>query len=345
MENYTLFSHQDFDAHEQVVFASDAKSGLRAIIAIHDTTLGPSLGGCRVWRYDDEEEALRDVLRLSSGMSYKAAISGLNLGGGKAVILADTHTEKTPVMMRAFGQAVERLAGRYITAKDVGTTVADMDTIATQTGHVVGLSSGEGDPSPYTALGVFTALECAVRQRFESGLDSLTVCVKGLGNVGYDLCRKLHKAGAKLIVSDINEAFTQKAAQEFQASIVSPDEAVMCDADVFAPCALGADLSKATIPHMKAKIVCGGANNQLHEPNDDDLLTQRNILYCPDYLVNAGGLISVSRVPLGMDEDQVLAKIGEIPKTLEHIFLKARAEKQPTGNIADSIAKARMGRV
>ncbi|MEM7619791.1 MAG: Glu/Leu/Phe/Val dehydrogenase dimerization domain-containing protein [Pseudomonadota bacterium] len=345
MENLSIFSHTEFNDHEQIVFASDQDSGLKAIIAIHDTTLGPSLGGCRVWRYDNENEALQDVLRLSAGMSYKAAISNLALGGGKAVILADPVTEKTPAIMQAFGRAIERLAGRYITAKDVGTSIADMDTISTQTNHVVGLSTGEGDPSPYTGLGVFLAMQTAVKRRFETDLKDITVSVKGLGNVGYDLCRKLHDAGARLIVADLNKNITKQAEDQLNAKVVSQDSIMFEDADVYAPCALGADLSNDTIPRLKAKIICGGANNQLATPSDDDLLVAHDITYCPDYLVNAGGLISVSRIPLQMTEDEVLAKIDDIPKTLEHVFAIARSEKKPTGYVANRMVKAMIGRV
>lgn len=344
MENFTVFAHPDFDDHEQVVFISERMSGLKAIIAIHDTKLGPSLGGCRVWRYDNENEALWDVLRLSYGMSYKAAISNLALGGGKAVILADPKTKKTPEMMQAFGQAVEQLAGRYITAKDVGTSVKDMDIIAGATRHVVGLSSGEGDPSPYTALGVFLAIKATVKRRFNSDLNGVTVSVKGLGNVGYDLCDRLHKVGAKLIVSDIREDIVQKAKDAFEAQSASVDDIIYADADVFAPCAMGADLSHETIPKIKAKIICGGANNQLKEQSDDELLIKNSITYCPDYLVNAGGLISVSRIPLSMNEEQVLAKINEIPSTLNQIFDLAEEQSEATGHVADQIAMQKMGR-
>ncbi len=336
-----LFSDPDFDDHEQIVFARDAKSGLAAIIAVHDTSLGPGLGGCRIWKYDTEEEAVTDVLRLSRGMTYKAALAGLPLGGGKSVILADSRTEKTPEMMRAMGQAVERLGGRYIVAEDVGATVADMDEIATQTAHVSGLSTGAGDPSPWTAQGVFLSMQAAARHRWGEGLTGKTVSVQGLGNVGSHLCRFLAAAGAKLVVSDIRRDAIDRIVGETGADICDSDAAHAADVDIFAPCALGAGLNEQTIPEIRAAIVCGAANNQLATTADGDLLSDRTIMYAPDYLVNAGGLISVARNPIRMDEATARAKLAEIPETLSRVFDTARQQDIAPGIAADRMAQSR----
>ncbi len=284
-----LFTHPDFDDHEQVVFARDAAAGLTAILAVHNTTLGPALGGCRIWKYASEEEAVADALRLSRGMTYKAALAGLALGGGKSVILADAQTEKTPAMMRAMGRAVERLGGRYIVAEDVGATVADMDEIARETAHVSGTSATVGDPSPWTARGVFLAMQAAARYRWGSGLEGRVVSVTGLGHVGANLCRHLAGAGARLVVSDIRGEAVRRVAEETGAAAIEPEAAHAADADIFSPCALGAGLNARTIPEIRAELVCGAANNQLATAEDGERLAARGILYAPDYLANAGG--------------------------------------------------------
>ena len=334
-----IFSHPDFDGHEQVVFSQNGRHGLRSIIAIHDTTLGPALGGCRIWDYETEGAALSDVLRLSRGMSYKAALAGLPLGGGKAVILADSRSEKTPGMMRAMGRAVERLGGRYIIAEDVGAEVADMDEIATETRHVSGLSGGAGDPSPWTAEGVFLSLKAAVRHRLGRDLDGLRVSVTGLGHVGSNLCQLLAQAGARLLVSDIRERAVARMAEAHGAAAVPADQAHAVEADVFAPCALGAGLNEATIPEITAKVVCGAANNQLAVAADDARLAQRGILYAPDYLVNTGGLISVARPSTGLSDADARAKLEHIPATLLHIFELAEREDIAPGAAADRLAR------
>jgi leucine dehydrogenase len=336
-----LFTHPDFDDHEQVVFARDAAAGLKAIIAIHDTTLGPALGGCRIWNYASEGEALTDVLRLSRGMTYKAALAGLALGGGKSVVLADARTEKTPAMMRALGRAVERLGGRYIVAEDVGATVADMDEIATGTAHVSGTSATAGDPSPWTARGVFLAMQAAARHRWGAGVEGRTVSVTGLGHVGASLCRQLAGAGARLIVADIREEAVRRVVGETGATPADPQAAHAVEADVFAPCALGAALNARTIPGIRAGLICGAANNQLATRQDGERLAARGILYAPDYLVNAGGVISVARLRLGLDDAAVEAKVAAIPETLVHVFRIAEQQGVTPAEAADRLAEGR----
>jgi leucine dehydrogenase len=335
-----VFDHPDFDSHEQVVFANDPASGLRAIIAIHDTTLGPALGGCRIWSYDTESAALADVLRLSRGMSYKAALAALPLGGGKAVILTAPGRPKTAAMMRAMGAAVDRLAGRYVTAEDVGSSVEDMDAVATATPHVAGRDADGGDPSPFTARGVFLCLKAAVRHRLGRDLDGVHVAVKGLGHVGFGLAKFLHEAGARLTVADIDDARVARTQVAFGAAVAAVQGIAEVAADVFAPCALGGDLSEATIPQLGAGIVCGAANNQLATAEDDLRLARRGVLYCPDYLVNAGGLISVARRPLGLSPEAVEAKLAALPRTLAEVLASAEREGSAPGIVADRIARA-----
>lgn len=336
-----IFSHPDFDGHEQVVFARDVAAGLVAIISVHNTALGPGLGGCRIWRYDSEGEAVTDVLRLSRGMTYKAALAGLPLGGGKSVILADSRTEKTPEMMRAMGRAVERLGGRYIVAEDVGATVDDMDEIATETRHVSGLSAGAGDPSPWTAEGVFLSMQAAAQHRWGTGLAGRRVSVQGLGSVGAHLCKLIAGADARLVVSDIRNDAVERVVDETGADVCDPTEAHMVGVDIFAPCALGAGLNAETIPEIQAEIICGAANNQLSTEHDGDRLQDRKILYAPDYLINAGGLISVARRPIGMDETTAKAKLAEIPATLTQIFDTAHQQGIAPGIAADRLAESR----
>jgi leucine dehydrogenase len=337
-----IFTHPDFDGHEQVVFSQNGRHGLRSIIAIHDTTLGPALGGCRIWDYETEADALCDVLRLSRGMSYKAALAGLALGGGKSVILADSRTQKTPGMMRAMGRAVERLGGRYIIAEDVGAEVADMDEIAKETRHVSGLSGGVGDPSPWTAEGVFLSLQAAVRHRLERDLAEVAVAVTGLGHVGSNLCRMLARAGARLLVSDIRGEAVGRIVEAHGATAISADRIHSAEVDVFAPCALGAGLNQSTIPEIRARIVCGAANNQLALAEDGARLAARGILYAPDYLVNAGGLISVARPSTGLSDTQARAKLRGIPETLLQVFALAGRDGIAPDAAADRLARARL---
>ncbi len=336
-----VFEHPDFDSHEQIVFAHDPVSGLRAIIAVHDTSLGPALGGCRIWTYDSEAAAVSDVLRLSRGMSFKAALAGLPLGGGKAVVLIAPGRPKTAAMMRAMGAAVDRLGGRYVTAEDVGSSVEDMNAVATATRHVAGRDDDGGDPSPYTARGVFLCLEAAVRHRLRRDLEGVHVAVKGLGHVGFGLAALLHEAGARLTVADIDAARLAKAREAFAAAAVPVQAIAAVAADVFAPCALGGDLSEASIPRLRAGIVCGAANNQLATADDDLRLARRGVLYCPDYLVNAGGLISVARRPLGFTAEAVEAKLAALPATLAEVLSTAEREGSGPGAVADRVARAR----
>lgn len=335
-----LFDHPDFAGHEQVVFSHDGATGLRAIIAVHNTHRGPALGGCRMWPYAGEAAALEDALRLSRGMTYKAAMAGLDLGGGKAVIIGDAKKDKTEALMKAFGLAVDRLNRRYITAEDVGTSVADMDAIKTVTDHVVGVTGGAGDPSNSTAHGVFIGIQAAVRHKLgRNTLDGLHIAVQGVGHVGRFLCDYLHKAGARLSVTDIDRAALEHAEREFGATVVGPDEIYGVDCDLFAPCALGAVVNDNTLPRLKCPIIAGSANNVLDEARHGAALRRAGILYAPDYVINAGGLIDVARFALGFDIEAARAKLHRIDETLAEIFARADSEDRPTAEVADSIAE------
>jgi leucine dehydrogenase len=340
-----LFKDLDTYGHEQLVFFQDKASGLRAIVGIHSTALGPALGGCRMWNYKDESEAFRDVLRLSRGMSYKAAIAGLNLGGGKAVILGDARTQKSPELLKAFGRYVEALGGRYITAEDVGMKVQDIDTIRTQTRWAVGGSNegGSGDPSGMTALGTFQGMKAAVKAaNLGKDLSDLTVAIQGVGNVGYHLSSYLSAAGARLIVSDIYPAQAERVKEDFGAVVVAPEEIYSVDCDVFAPCALGAILNQRTIPILKCKIVAGAANNQLETENDGFALMKRGIVYAPDYAINGGGLINVAAELDGYNKEEVLGKVSKIYNTISNILSLAESEGIPPHVAADRIAEQRL---
>lgn len=345
-----LFSHHEFDNHEQVVFCHDAASGLKAIIAIHNTNRGPALGGCRMYPYASEAEALTDVLRLSRGMTYKSALADLPLGGGKSVIIGDPGKHKTPALMRAMGVAVERLGGRYIVAEDSGTSVADMQQIGRMTNHVSGIndkfdSQGNrrsGDPSPMTAHGVFVGIRSAVRQQLgRPDLQGVRVAIQGVGNVGHHLARELHQAGAELWVSDINDEAVRHMVDEFGATAVDGPEIFDLEVDVFAPCALGAVLNDETIPRLQARVVAGAANNQLAEPRHGRLLAERGILYAPDYVINAGGVIDVCYEGLHVEQSEVLQKVEAIGDTLDEIFRRAQQLHRPTHEVADQLAEER----
>lgn len=346
----TVFTHPEFRNHEQIVFVSGESTGLKAIIAVHNTNLGPALGGCRMWNYAHEDEALTDVLRLSVGMTYKAAVADLPLGGGKSVIIGDSDRDKTPELMQAMGRAVERLGGRYIVAEDVGMKVTDMVEMARNTKHVVGLptESGQagGDPSPKTAYGVFLGLKAAVKHRLGAeDLGGLTVAVQGLGNVGYNLCRHLSGAGAKIVVTDVKEDKIAQARKEFGAEAVALADIYDVAADVFSPCALGAVINDDTLARLTCKVVAGAANNQLAEARHGAILKDRNILYTPDYVLNAGGLINVAYespdiVPDGTEE-KVLKHIERIPGILEDIFQRAEKEDIATSVAADRVAEGK----
>lgn len=332
--------------HEQVVFSHEPSCGYRGIIAIHDTTLGPALGGTRFWRYASDREALIDVLRLSRGMTYKAATAGLNLGGGKSVIIGDNRTRDREFIMRAHGRAVNSLGGRYITAEDVGTSVEDMDYVHMETESVVGIVGRSGDPSPVTAYGVYRGIKACAQRRFGSDdLKDRAVAVQGVGHVGFNLCRYLAKEGTKLFVSDIDEARATRAAEELKAEVVDAEGIYSVEADVFAPCALGAVINQRTVPLLKVSIVAGAANNQLEREADDDLLEEREILYAPDYVINAGGLINVYSELAGWSLERSKRKAGEIYHTLLQIFDLAAAEGMTSADAADRLAEQRLERV
>lgn len=341
----TVFNHPEFDRHEVIHFVDDVTSGLRAIIAIHSTALGPAAGGCRRWQYASDADALTDVLRLSRGMTYKNAIAGLPFGGGKSVILASDAVPKSEALFRAFGRAVDSLGGRYITAEDVGIAVSDMRAVREETSYVSGLpqsgDSAGGDPSPITALGVFLGLKAAVAARLgRDDIDGIRVGVQGVGNVGFQLCKLLHEAGAELTISDVNRESLKRVTEKMPAKVVAPTEILYADVDVLAPCALGNILNAQTIPRIKAKVIAGAANNQLSTEMDGERLRAASILYAPDYVLNAGGVISVAREYLGQSsEDEVRAEVARIPERLEQIFAEAEQNARPTNAIADDLAR------
>jgi leucine dehydrogenase len=336
--------------HEQVVFCSDQQSGLKAIIAIHDTTLGPALGGTRMWTYASDEEALRDVLRLSRGMTYKAAVAGLNLGGGKAVIFGNPKTDKTEILFRTYGRFVEGLAGRYITAEDVGTSVQDMEWVRMETKSVTGLDralGGSGDPSPVTALGVYYGMKASAKKL--TGSDSLagkSVIVQGAGNVGSHLCGHLKAEGVKITVTDIYEDRVKAVVKETGATYVPPDDIFAVQADIFAPCALGAIVNDQTIPKLKVKIIAGGANNQLgDEEKHGRMLIERGILYAPDYAINAGGLINVANELGGYSRERALKQAEGIYSTILEILTIAEKEGIPSYEASARLAEDRISRI
>jgi leucine dehydrogenase len=341
----SVFDHPEFDQHESVIFVDDAGTGLQAIIAIHSTALGPAAGGCRRWQYADSSAALTDALRLSRGMTYKNAIAGLKFGGGKSVILATDTAPKSPELFRAFGRAVESLRGQYVTAEDVGCSVDDMRSVNAETSYVSGLpksgANAGGDPSPLTAMGVFLGIKAAVQERLgKDSLQGISVAVQGVGNVGLNLCRLLHEAGARLIVADVNRHNLQLARDELPVTEVAPNALLFSKVDVLAPCALGNVLTAQTIPNIQAKIVAGAANNQLATETDGARLASREILYAPDYVINAGGIINVAHEYFGnSSEEKVLAEIGEIPKRLNRIFAEAAETGEATNLIADRMAR------
>jgi leucine dehydrogenase len=329
--------------HEQVMLCSDPESGYRGIIAIHDTTLGIALGGTRFWQYANDEEALTDVLRLSRGMTYKSAVAGLNLGGGKAVIIGNPKTKNREAIFRAHGRFVNTLGGLYITAEDVGTSPADMDHVAQETKYVAGLAERSGDPSPVTAHGVFRAILASAKARWGSDdISGKTVSVQGCGHVGRYLAKELNDAGAKLVVTDIEPEKVQRVVGETGAKSVEPDAIYDVQADVFAPCALGGILNDETIPRLRVEIVAGGANNQLLEERHGDALHARNILYAPDYVANAGGVINVFGELEGWDERRALEKADDIYETVLTVFEIANADKVLPHEAADRLAERRL---
>lgn len=332
--------------YEQLVFCHDRATGLRAIIAIHDTTLGPALGGCRMYPYASEEEAVVDALRLARGMTYKAAASGLNLGGGKSVIIGDPDEGKSEQLFRSFGRYIETLGGRYIVAEDVGTSTEDMENIRIETSHVVGVDvthGGSGDPSPFTALGVLQGIRACVEEVF--GSDSLrdrTVAVQGLGHVGWHLCELLHREGAGLFVTDLREEAVERARREFGAKPVETDEILSMACDVLAPCAMGAVVNDVSLPDFRCRIIAGSANNILLESRHGAALAERGILYAPDYVINAGGLINVADELEGYNEKRATKRVMRIYDSVKSIIAISKRDGVPTHVAADTLALERI---
>lgn len=342
-----VFGQFSFDNHEQVVFCYDKDTGLKAIIGIHNTVLGPALGGTRMWYYTSEWEALNDVLRLSRGMTYKSAISGLDLGGGKAVIIGDSKKDKNPEMLKAFARYVDSLSGRYITAEDVGTTTPDMDLIHTITPHVTGISEslgGSGNPSPVTAYGVFMGLKAATK--FQYGSDDLAgkkVLVQGIGNVGETLVKHLSEAGALVQITDINEDRVKEIASKYNAQIFSGADLYAADVDIYAPCALGATINDETIEKLKAKVIAGAANNQLAvESVHGKRLLERGIVYAPDFLINAGGIINVFGEIAKYDSAEAIRRTENIYNTTLDILNYAKEQNLTTNQAAMKMAEQRI---
>src|SRR5690348_9074874 len=329
--------------HEQLVLCSDPTAGYRGIIAIHSTTLGPALGGTRFWNYATDDEAIIDALRLARGMTYKNAVAGLNLGGGKSVIIGDNKIRNREMIFRAHGRFVESLGGRYVTAEDVGTSPSDMDYVFNETKYVAGLAGRSGDPSPVTAHGVFRAIQASAKHKFGfDDLDGKTITLQGCGHVGYYLAKELHQAGAKLIVTDIDPEKVKTVVEETKAKPVAPDEIYSQKADIFAPCALGAIINDKTIPQLKVEIVAGAANNVLLEEKHGDALEKKGILYAPDYVANAGGVINVYGELAGWTSARALRKADEIYDTVLKVFSIAKADKIPTYEAADRLAEQRI---
>jgi leucine dehydrogenase len=335
-----VFENRAFDQHEWVSFVEDRATGLHAIIAIHSTALGPAGGGIRMYPYSDSDHALYDVLRLSRAMTCKSALAGLPVGGGKSVIIGDPRKDKSEPLLEAFGRAVEALAGRYVCAEDVGTTPEDMEVIHRSTRFVVGLPGGSGDTSPLTGYGVFHAIRAAARHRLgRDDLSGLSVAIQGAGNVGRYLMQHLNEAGAQIRVADLDEEATRRAAADFGAEIVSPDVVLSLEADVLAPCAMGAVLDDESVPNIRAKIVCGGANNQLADDRHGEQLAERGILYVPDYVANAGGVLSGASEFLGMEEEELRGRVEGIYDSCNRVF--ERAERD---GVAPSVAAERLAR-
>ena len=342
-----VFGQLSFDNHEQIVFCNDKDTGLKAIIGIHNTVLGPALGGTRMWKYENEWEALNDVLRLSRGMTFKSAITGLNLGGGKAVIIGDSKIDKTPEMIAKFGQYVDSLSGKYITAEDVGTTTQDMDLIRENTKFVTGVSiekGGSGNPSPVTAYGVYMGMKAAAKYKFGTDiLEGKKILVQGIGHVGETLVDYLTAEGAKVIISDINEVRLQEIGNKYGAKIYFGDDLYSADVDIYAPCALGATINNDTIRRIKAKVIAGAANNQLSNENiHGAILKEMGIAYAPDFLINAGGIINVYSELVGYDNAESMRKTENIYNTTLEIFDYADVNNITTHQAALTIAQNRI---
>jgi leucine dehydrogenase len=344
-----IFKYLEKYDYEQMVFCQDKQSGLKAIIAIHDTTLGPALGGTRMWTYASEEAAIEDALRLAKGMTYKNAAAGLNLGGGKTVIIGDPRKDKNEEMFRAFGRYIQGLNGRYITAEDVGTTVADMDIIHEETDYVTGISpafGSSGNPSPVTAFGVYRGMKAAAKEAFGSdSLEGKVVAVQGVGNVAYTLCEYLHEEGAQLIVTDINKEAVNRAVEAFGARAVDPDEIYGVECDIYAPCALGATINDDTIPQLKARVIAGSANNQLKDTRHGDIIHEMGIVYAPDYVINAGGVINVADELYGYNQERAMKKVEQLYATIEKVIEISKRDGIPTYVAADRMAEERIERI
>lgn len=340
-----FWTQSDFDDHEQIVFLRDAASGLSAIIAIHSTHLGPAAGGTRFWHYADPEAGMHDALRLSRGMSYKNAMAGLSAGGGKAVILADENRTKTPEMLTAFARAVEELQGKYITAQDVGMSEADMVSFSRHTSHVAGLPGQGGTPGPYTARGVYLGVKAAAKRGLGTDdLKGVRIAVQGVGAVGGGLARFLAADGAELVLADMNNEHASALAQELGATVVAKEEILSVEADIVSPNALGAILTEQSIDALKTKVVAGGANNQLATGREGKMLQDRGILYAPDYVINAGGIIHVLRGVDNASEDEINARIDKIPGRLDAIWDESEKTGDTPDVIADKMAKRLIGR-
>lgn len=344
-----IFKYLEKYDYEQVVFCQDKTSGLKAIIAIHDTTLGPALGGCRMWTYASEEQAIEDALRLARGMTYKNAAAGLNLGGGKTVIIGDPFKDKNEEMFRALGRFIQGLNGRYITAEDVGTTVSDMDLIHEETDYVTGISptfGSSGNPSPITAYGVYLGMKAAAKEAFGSdSLQGRTVAVQGLGNVAYTLCEYLFNEGAKLVVTDINQKAIDRVVTDFNAVAVEPNEIYNQEVDIFSPCALGAIINDETIPQLKARVIAGSANNQLKDSKHGDMIHEMGIVYAPDYVINAGGVINVADELYGYNRERAMKRVETIYDSIEKIFEISKRDNIPTYLAANRLAEERIERM
>jgi leucine dehydrogenase len=347
----TLFDSPSFEGHEGVHAFLDEKSGLKTIIAVHSTARGPAAGGCRMWPYADAEAALEDALRLSRAMSYKNAMADLDLGGGKAVIIGDARTQKSPALFEAFGACVDQLGGRYWTAEDVGVAPADLNHARKRTRYVAGLeghAAASGDPSPVTAEGVFRGVRLCVQRALGRDLDGVRVAIQGVGHVGAYLADKLHAAGAKLILTDVNAETLHQVAERTGAQVVAPGAIFDADCDVFAPCALGGAVNATTLPRIKARIIAGAANNQLADAETGRAVFARGMLYAPDYVINGGGIINVAGEIRALERNEAFdaawvdEKLDRLTRTLEEVLDHAAAEKRPTNEVATEIAKARI---
>lgn len=342
-----VFGNLSFDNHEQIVFCNDEETGLKAIIGIHNTTLGPALGGTRMWNYANEADALNDVLRLSRGMTYKSAITGLNLGGGKAVIIGDAKTQKTDALMRRFGEFVNSLSGKYITAEDVGMETRDMDIVREATPHVTGISEskgGSGNPSPITAYGVYMGMKAAAKYKFGTeNLAGKKILVQGIGHVGETIVELITKEGAEVIINDINKAQLEIISKKYGATIHHDLDVYGLDVDIYSPCALGATINDNTIHNFKAKVIAGAANNQLQdEIKHGKLLREKGIAYAPDFLINAGGIINVYAEIVGYGKEEIKRKTENIYNTTLDIFKLSEEKNITTHRAAFNIAQARL---